>query len=72
MTKAKLMPCPFCQSTDIYVTLRREWGNPLRITCGNCGTVGPYVVGWSVENEKKVEALWNKRNEETGGIKNDN
>lgn len=67
-----ILPCPFCGETqDIeiqYIDRRDREGQPVCMTCGNCGCSGPWdycSTPTPAEDEENALAskLWNTRHE---------
>lgn len=56
----KITNCPFCNSTDVYVSgdMRKFY-----VICGKCGAVGP--VG---STQDRAEHLWNRSNDNTAAL----
>lgn len=49
--------CPFCNSDDIRVDSEKQTNHTSwYCSCGNCGAIGPFDLGWSGAVE-----MWNLR-----------
>ena len=49
----KLKPCPFCGSTEIYLSL-----NTKLVVCKKCGCFGPLE---GISDAEEAIAAWNRR-----------
>jgi Lar family restriction alleviation protein len=63
MSDDRFLPCPFCGSSDIYVS-EDDTGRARWVSCNICQCDGPLVPQINLDNatlRKKVIAAWNQR-----------
>lgn len=64
-----LKPCPFCNGTDLGVTIidrADSEGIPMAYSCPDCGAHGPWSYGKNEYDIKQIAEEWNKRTEPSG------
>ena len=50
------LPCPFCKSLDLMISLPRGWIE-IEVSCASCGAIGPSS---DIDDDVGAITLWNK------------